>query len=77
LCPSALIFINCNYLYKKKKDVTLESLSDFKLRFPTFALVDKGHFKDGGVLHTYVRHDKSMKAAEDAEALVEEDPSGS
>jgi len=57
-------------------DAKWESLSNFKLRFSTFALEDKGHFKDGGVLRTYVRRVKSMKAAEDADALAEEDLSG-
>lgn len=40
-------------------DATWESLSDFKLRFPTFPLEDKGHFKGEGVLRTYVRRKKN------------------
>jgi hypothetical protein len=42
-------------------DATWESLSDLQLPFPDFALVDKGHFKCGGVLRTYVRRHKRMQ----------------
>jgi len=41
-------------------DATWEPLSDFKLRFPTFTLEDKGHFKRGGVLRTYTRRNKTL-----------------
>jgi hypothetical protein len=41
-------------------DAMWESLSDFKLRFPNFTLEDKGHFKGGGVLRTYVRRNKTL-----------------
>jgi hypothetical protein len=41
-------------------DATWELLSDFKLRFPTFTLEDKGHFKRGGVLRTYTRRNKTL-----------------
>lgn len=41
-------------------DATWELLSDFKLRFPTFTLEDKVHFKRGGVLRTYTRRNKTL-----------------
>jgi len=41
-------------------DATWELLSDFKLRFPTFTLGDKGHFKRGGMLRTYTRRNKTL-----------------
>jgi hypothetical protein len=44
-------------------EATWEPLSDFELRFPPFALVDKGNLKTGGVLRTYVRRRKRGQEA--------------
>jgi len=58
-------------------EATWESLSDFELRFPSFALADKGNFKDGGVLRTYVRRRKrGQEAKEDLARVQGNDTSG-
>jgi hypothetical protein len=54
-----------------------EPLSDFELRFPSFVLADKGNFKNGGVLRTYVRRGKRVQEAKEDLAWVQgEDTSG-
>jgi hypothetical protein len=52
-------------------EATWEPLSEFELRFPSFALADKGNFKNGGVLHTYVRRGKRVQEAKEDLARVQ------
>jgi len=58
-------------------DATWEPLADLQLRFPTFALEDKGHSKGGGVLRTYVRRSKRVQQHHETLAIANPNPNPS
>jgi len=58
-------------------DATWEPLVDFQLRFPTFALEDKGHSKGGGVLRTYVRRPKRVQQHDETLTVAHSKPNPS
>jgi hypothetical protein len=58
-------------------DATWEPLADLQLRFPTFALEDKGNSKGGGVLRTYVRRPKHVQQHDETLAAASPNPNPS